>query len=133
MECIKFLNESVANTGSFDYSTADKQVKWPWNVTQSLGSVIVVTDTNSALQAITEVKSQKSVHFLNNYSTDSDLSSVNLGTFYKLEEVVCQHYIKQVDKHHYAYSGAPMPFDPLGIWLMRDDPNPNDIEPLSNC
>ena len=129
LECMKFLNESGMNI--FDSTTADKQVKWPWNATKSHGMVYVVTDTDSALQAVTRIISQKSVHLLD--SADSELTSDNLGHFYKLEEIVCQRYLKQTDKHHYAYSGAPMPFDPLGVWPMHDDPSPNDIEPYSNC
>lgn len=118
LECIKFLNYSGID--SFNFATANKQVKWPLNETQSLGTTIIVTDTDSAFQAL------KSIHLLNS----SKLTSNN---FYKLEEIVCQHHLEQLDEHHYTYRGAPIPFDPQGIWPMRDEPNVNDIEPNSNC
>lgn len=64
--------------------------------------------------------SQKSADVFNS----SELTSNNLKSYYRLE---------RLNGHHYAYSGAPIPFDPLGVWPMRDEPNLNDIEPHSNC
>lgn len=55
LECIKSLDDSGID--NFDSTMAEKQVKWPWNATQSLGTVVVVTDTNSVFQAITKLMS----------------------------------------------------------------------------
>ena len=82
-------------------------MKWPWNATQSLETVIIVTDANSAFHAITNVMS---IHSFN--STESMHSSY----YYKLEEIVCEHHLEHTNEHYYTYSGAPIPFDPLGVW-----------------
>ena len=53
--------------------------------------------------------------------------------YYKHQEIVCEHHLEHVDEDYYAYRGAPIPFDPLGVWPMRDEPTVNDMEPHSNC
>ena len=88
--------------------------------------VTVVTDTNSALHAVTKVMS---VHSFN----ATELISKKSKPYYRLEEIVCEHHLEQMDEHHYAYSGAHIPFDPLGVWPMREEPTLSDIEPRSNC
>ena len=121
LECIKFLGDN-----SFDSATAAKQVKWPLNVTESMETVVVVTDADSVLYAITKIMS---IHSFNS----TVLVSNNLKSYYKLEEIVCEHQLELIDKHYYAYSGSAIPFDALGVWPMREEPNLNDIEPHSNC
>jgi hypothetical protein len=121
LECIKFLGDN-----SFDSTLATKQVNWPWNATESMETVIVVTNADSALHAIRKIMS---IHSFNS----TVLASNNLNSYYKLEEIVCEHHLEQLDQHYYAYSGAAIPFDELGVWPMCGEPNLNDIEPHSNC
>ena len=121
LECIKFLGDN-----SFDSTMAAKQVKWPLNATESMETVIVVTDADSALYAITKIMS---IHSFNSTVLISD----NLKSYYKLEEIVCEHHLELIDQHYYAYSGAAFSFDALGVWPMREEPNLNDIKPHSSC
>lgn len=45
-----------------------------------------------------------------------------LAHFYKFSEIVAGRKIV-VSKDGFAYTGAPIPFDPEGVWPMMDDPN----------
>lgn len=62
-----------------------------------------------------------------------EIANAKLAHFFKFEEIVCQHRLVEVGTHHYAYVGAPIPFDPHGVWPMRDNPNADGIQPNTNC
>ena len=34
---------------------------------------------------------------------------------------------------HYEYSGSPIPFDPQGVWPMRDNPKATNLIKNTNC
>lgn len=130
-ECINYLEEVGENP--FDPTTADKQVEWPWNATEDVGTVFTVTDSESAIRGINEIVSQgEGAGLVNPY----DIANNTLAHFFKFEEIVCQRKLIQVDEGHYAYRGEPIPFDPLGVWHMRSmryERSTDNIKPHTNC
>ena len=122
-DCIDQFGENI-----FNVSTADQQVKWPWDAREDVGDVITVTDKASALKAIDIIVSQGEGSGL---LDPTEIGSEKLAHFYKFEEIVCRKHLVKVSDFHYAYSGAPIQFDPNGVWPMRSNPNTTNISP--NC
>ena len=125
-ECIVYLGDDA-----FRANRIHHQVKWPWLTTPKVGHVFTVTDAMSALLAIEEVIMQgegASPVIPNDFFTGL------FAHFYRFEEIVCQNELKLLpDTKTYAYSGKEIPYDPNGVWPMRDNPSRKDIDPLSDC
>eukprot|EP00731_Ephydatia_muelleri_P034796 Em0077g9a len=122
-QCIRSLGDGI-----FNKSTANKQIQWPWPT--KIGRVFIVTDVSSAVKGIQEIIEQGEGASPFD-PTQGDTSS--LAHFYKFEEIVCQkHLVKTIDGN-YAYDGADIPFDELGVWPMKDGPSSKDIPPENNC
>ena len=124
-ECIKYLGDDI-----FNASTVDLQVKWPWDTAKSVGYIVPVTNMASALEAIDLVISEGEGAGLLN---PNEIGSDTLAHFYKFEEIVCQKHLEKVGNFHYAYSGLPIPFDPIGVWPMRPNPTAATVLPNTNC
>ena len=123
--CIAHLGDDI-----FDPLTADRQVQWPWVPTDEEGLVIPVTDAASAERAIDVIVSQgEGASILD----PDEIGSHTLAHFFKFEEIVCQRHLEKVDDFHYAYVGAPIPFDPSGVWPMRPNPMASTVLPETNC
>ncbi len=125
-DCIEFLRDQDV----FDSSTAPLQVQWPWNPDSEIGNVVTVTDTDSALQGIEMVVAQGEGEGL---LDPTDLDNDTIAHFFKFEGIVCQNHLKQVDDTTYEYSGLPIPFNPAGVWNMRNNPSASDIDTSTNC
>ncbi len=126
--CIGVLR--VGGEEIFDASTLHKQVKWPWTPAAYVGTVIPITDSFSAMEAIREITAQGEGASL---LDPTDIGTNSLAHFFKFEEIVCQHHLEQVDGDSYAYIGASIPFQPEGVWPMRDDPTIATVLPNTNC
>ena len=124
-DCIKALGDAI-----FDPGTLDHQVKWPWVPTEDVGSIVPVTDCSSAERAIDVIVSQGEGTSLLN---PDEIGSDTLAHFFKFEEVICQRHLEKVDYLHYAYIGAPIPFDPSGVWPMRPNPKASTVLPETQC
>ena len=130
-ECINYLVEIGENP--FDPTTVDKQIMWPWDATEDVGTVFPVLDKESAIRGIEEVVTQGEGANLVN---PNDIANNSLAHFFKFEEIVCQNKLVQVDKYHYAYAGLPIPFNPNGVWPMRSmrfEHSSENIKPNTNC
>ena len=123
-ECIKCLGDDI-----FNASTEDIQVSWPWTPSDKLGKLYKVKDVNTAIKGINEIIDQGE----GASPVDPNDSSDTLAHFYRFQEIVCQRKLIKVDEKHYAYRGDSIPFDPKGIWPMRDNPSKKHIEPNTNC
>uniref|UniRef100_A0A1X7V178 Iminophenyl-pyruvate dimer synthase domain-containing protein n=1 Tax=Amphimedon queenslandica TaxID=400682 RepID=A0A1X7V178_AMPQE len=90
-------------------------------LSKELGTLIEVKDTQTALDAIKEIKEQgEGASPIDPTVSDGD----QLGHYYQLMEIVCQKkLVKNEDDKYYSYSGADIPFDSKGVWPMRDDPS----------
>ena len=124
INCINDVGDDV-----FDPDRADLQVEWPWPA-PNIGDVEIVTDKATALEAIENIIAQGEG---SGPLDPTQINSDRYAHFFKFEEMVCQHRLVQVDAHHYAYNGVPIPFDPLGVWPMRDNPSADCIKPNTNC
>ena len=124
-DCIDTLGDEI-----FDAATLDRQVKWPWLLTEDVGHIVPVTDSASAGRAIEIITSQGEGSSL---LDPEELGSNTLSHFYKFEEIVCQRHLEKVDNLHYAYVGAPIPFDPSGVWPMRPNPKASTVLPETEC
>ena len=95
------------------------QVSWPWKPSKELGTLIKVKNTQTALEAIKEIKEQgEGASPIDPTVSDGD----QLGHYYQLMEIVCQKKLVK-NNGHYSYSGDDIPFDSEGVWPMRDDPS----------
>ena len=122
--CINILGEDI-----FDASTASRQVRWPWNEPSSVGKVYLVTDIESALNGIHQIIEQGEGSTLNPNQVDTG----NYGHFYRFEEIVCQKRLVLTNQGGYAYDGAPVKFNPDGVYPMRDNPDGESINPGTDC
>lgn len=127
VECMDILNEKGIDI--YDPDTVINQVQWPWNATSEIGTVHIIRDHSSAVNAVREVITQgEGASVVNPY----DIATNSLAHFFKFEEVVCQNTIIG-HNGSYSYSGESLPFNPKGVWPMRDNPGREDIFPHSNC
>jgi len=123
--CIRILGEDI-----FDASTASRQVHWPWTEPSSIGTVHIVTDTESALSGIHQIIEQGEGEGPLN---PNQVETGQYGHFYRFEEIVCQKRLVTTDQGGYAYAGAPIEFNPEGVYPMRDNPDSESINPGTDC
>ena len=122
--CLDWL--SLKHDDIINSSTVFKQVTWPWK--RKDVELIKVDNVLKANEAIAQIIIQgEGFMLLPNSSLDG-----NYAHFFRFEEIVCQHKLVKVNYWHYAYSGDPILFDPLGVWPMRENPDPL-ICPNTNC
>ena len=127
--CIEHL---FNNSGEeiFDASTVDRQARWPWTPSEDVGTVIPITNSNSAVNAIATIIAQgEGAGLLNPNDIDSNV----LAHFFKFEEIVCQRHLQKIDEVFYAFSGARIPFQSEGVWPMRDNPTVANVPQDTNC
>ena len=122
--CMKSLGDDI-----FQNSAEQLQIEWPWNEHPNIGKLYTVTNLKTANEAITQIIHQ-----------GEGASPVNPegGTegqyahYYRFEEIVCQkRLVKSNDS--YSFSGAPITYNPAGVWPMRENPSKEDIKPNSEC
>ena len=116
--CISELTESGENLFSND--SVSKQVQWPWK--NSYGTLLIVNDSSSAMNAINEIIEQGE----GTSPIDPDDEGNQLAHFYRFEAILCGAFlVKNVT--HYSYSGEPIMFQQEGVWPMRNNPSKNGI------
>lgn len=124
-DCITILGNSI-----FDRRKLDRQVHWPWDPTDKVGSLVLVTDSASAEKGINVIMTQgEGADPLN----PKDAAGHTLAHFFKFEEIFCKRQLKKVSKTAYAYAGAPITFRAEGVWPMRNDPSVGTVPPDTNC
>ena len=127
--CIDYLYSGGNEVFSSD--TSD-QVPWPWNSTvEEIGSLVIVTDKDSALEAVEQVITQgEGAGELN----AQEISKGQLPHFFRFEEIVCQkRLVADPETVTYSYSGEAIPFNANGVWPMRDNPTAYNLIPNTNC
>jgi len=123
--CTRILGDSI-----FDPTTAERQVRWPWTEPDSVGTVHIVTDGESARNGIDQIIEQGEGE---GPLKPSQIATGQYGHFYRFEEIVCQRRLIQTEEGGYAYAGAPITYDPEGVYPMRDNPGGDTIVPDSDC
>ena len=128
------IKSCINNLGDMIFSSSDisKQVLWPWNA-PNVGSVVVVNDTTSANQAIEVIVEQGEGAGPLDPTQGNSTAPQKLAHFYKFEEIVCRKQLVIRKDGTYCYDGLPVPFDPLGVWPMQDNPSKDKIRPQTNC
>ena len=126
-DCIKTLGDSI-----FKPEKEELQVRWPWPLQNNsrVGQVHIVTNVSTAIDGINEIIEQgEGTDPLN----PDDLDGGQIAHYYRFQEIVCGKKLVSVSKDKYAYSGANIMYDPIGVWPMRQNPGAEGIEPGTNC
>ena len=122
--CMWVLGDSI-----YDPSSVDKQVKWPWSEPEDIGQLYTVTDFASAKKAIDQIVEQgEGASPIN----PEDKTTDQYAHFYRFEEIVCRRKLT-VSESGYAYNGDPIPYNPQGVWPMRNNPSKEGIELGTEC
>ena len=106
-----------------------RQLRWPWKMEETVGELFIVTDLASAMKAIQQIVDQGEGTISLNPETGIP---GELAHFYKFEEIVCQRRLEK-SKYGYSYTGLPIPYDPKGVWPMRDNPTKTGVKMNVNC
>ena len=124
--CIDFLPDTI-----FDSATLKYQVTWPWDGSSYVGYLIKVDSPFKAKLAIDQIVIQ------GEGATPLHPNSSVFGEyahFYRFEEIVCQNQLVFSESgNSYSYTGDPIPFDPQGVWPMRDNPKSSNIIANTHC
>ena len=121
--CTRILGDSI-----FDPTTVDRQVQWPWTEPDDVGTVHIITDGESARNAISQIIEQGEGE-----GPPSHVATGHYGHFYRFEEIVCQRRLIKTPTGGYAYAGDPIEYDPAGVYPMRDNPASDTIVPNTDC
>ena len=110
--------------------TVNKQVQWPWTLPENtnIGQVYTVTNYESAKNGINQIIEQG--EGANPFNPDD--TTGQYAHFYRFEEIVCQRKLRYT-QNGYAYNGLPIPYNPMGVWPMRDSPSKENISPGTPC
>lgn len=96
----------------------------------NLGTVHIITDTDSALEGMNEIIEQgEGAGYLNPNQIDTGM----YAHYYRFEELVCKRRLIKIDDNSYTFSGDPIIYDKSGVYPMIDDPNKDSFEPHSHC
>ena len=117
--------------GSFETPRADMQVEWPWDTPTDVGTLYKVTNLESAKRAIEQIVEQgegASAH------SPVDQSTKQYAHFFRFEEIFCENKLEKApDGESYSYTGDPIPYNPNGVWNMKDSLSVLDIEEGTVC
>lgn len=105
--------ERLAGRGDLFVAQSPQLTKW-----RGPGEIVVVHDLETAFQAIDEIVEQGE----GSSATDPDDTEGELAHYYKFEEIVRGRELV-VKPGGYDFSGAPIHFDPDGVWPMADNPS----------
>ncbi|CAI7997919.1 hypothetical protein GBAR_LOCUS2275 [Geodia barretti] len=85
----------------------------------------------SALLAIGEIVEQgEGAHM----ESPVDESTKQYAHFFRFEEIFCENKLERLpDGEGYAYTGDPIPYNPNGVWNMKDNLAISDIEKGTVC
>jgi hypothetical protein len=93
-----------------------RQVSWP----KAPGTLYQITDVRTALLAIYEIIEQGEGTPLN---LDADPDPERLGHYYRFQQIVAGRRLIKNSAGKWVYEGAPVRFDPDGVYPMADDPD----------
>ena len=125
-KCMVSLGEDI-----FRDPRSEMQVEWPWETPLDVGTLFKVTDQATANSAIEQIVEQGE-----GASEDSpiDQSTRQYAHFFRFEEIFCENELEKTpDGEGYAYTGKPIPYNPDGVWNMKDSLAISDIEPGTVC
>eukprot|EP00731_Ephydatia_muelleri_P002393 Em0001g2393a len=120
-KCIIHHGDSI-----FKQSQTEKQAMWSHIIK-------VINDTSSAILAIQSVTHQGEGAGPTQSNSKIKIIKHKLAHFYSFEEIVCGNCLVSNDEGQLCYKGAPIPFDPLGVWPMQRNPRKDKIPPNTNC
>ena len=126
-DCIQTLGDTI-----FQPESEELQVSWPWPLQENnpVGEVHIVTDVSTATDGINEIIEQgEGTDLLN----PGDLDGGQIAHYYRFQEIVCGKKLINISDNEYAYSGANITYDPVGVWPMRQNPGAEGIMPGTNC
>lgn len=110
----EFLNKEIGPKKLFTGDKARQLVGW-----HGPGDLLAVTDLKTTQKAIDEIVEQGEGASPFNPEDGYD----ELAHYYKFSEIVeGRQIVINSDKNGYSYTGAPIPFDPTGVFPMIDDP-----------
>ena len=121
--CLSHLGDNIFQVN------IERQLKWPWKIEKTVGKLYIVTDTTSAKKAIKQIIDQG--EGAGPLHPETEIPG-QFAHFYKFEEIVCQRRLEK-SKHGYSYTGSPIPYDPKGVWPMRDNPTKTGVKVNVNC
>ena len=124
--CMDHLGEGI-----FESPREEMQVEWPWEVPTDVGVLYKVTDLESAHGAIEQIVEQGE-----GATSDSpvDESTKQHAHFFRFEEIFCENRLEKApDGESYSYTGDPIPYNPNGVWNMKDSLSVSDIEEGTVC
>ena len=125
-KCIETLGDKM-----FKKPNEEDQVEWPWETPSDVGMLYKVTDMESAQRAIEQIVEQGE-----GARVDSpvDKSTKQYAHFFRFEEIFCENKLERLpDGDGYAYTGEPIPYNPNGVWNMKDNLAISDIEKGTVC
>ena len=113
--------EAEARVGGGTLFTGDpaRQVSWPG----APGTLYQVVDRRSALLAIYEIIEQGEGSPHDTESATEFKDSTEFGHYYRFKEIVEGRELIRGPRGKWVYEGAPIPFDPAGVYPMADDPD----------
>jgi hypothetical protein len=91
------------------------------------GRLYRVTDKSSALLAIHEIVRQSGGTPLDDPSEDRH----DLSHYFRFQEIVEGRQVIRNAAGEWVFEGAPVPFDPDGVFPMKDDPDTSALDPSS--
>ena len=104
--------ETLSNKKEISFGNVDKQVT-QWT---SAGKLFAITSLEDAKRAIKEIKEQGE-----GTAKSPDDGDHELAHYYKFAEIAAGRHLVPGEKG-YSFTGAPISFDPAGVWPMMDDP-----------
>jgi hypothetical protein len=123
MAVIRLDDELRAGGGSLFTGDPARQVSWPG----APGTLYQVIDRRSALLAIYEIIEQGEGSPHDTESAMELKDSTEFGHYYRFKEIVEGRELIRGAHGKWAYDGAPIPFDPGGVYPMTDDPDTTSL------
>ena len=125
---IKLCMKHLSRKEDIFVGDVNKQVQWPWT-DDDVGEIYNVTDIHTAVKAIENIIEQGE-----GASRNDPTSGIpgQFAHFYSFEEIVCQKRLEET-QNGYSYSGPRIPYNPNGVWPMRDNPGKRCIQPNTPC
>jgi hypothetical protein len=122
----------LAAEGKITFGNAGKQLaRWPGSEGKAETKELdlrVISGIDAALAAIDMITEQGA----GIDPTDPDTEAGELAHYFKFAEIVAGRRLIAT-KDGFAYDGAPIPFDPSGVYPMTDDPDIGRLDPSSRA
>ena len=124
LRCMEYLHSK--RKLSFKKARTKSQIQWPWKE-NDYGNLYVVKNLDDARLAIAAIREQ------GEGSTPIDPThsgSDELGHFFLFEQIVCgRKLVYDQPSNRHSFTGAPVEFDPEGVWPIRNNPSREGLTP----